>query len=73
MIFSLFSSVFANRCGKPLSQTIKTKSPLDRLNGFFSRYECEQNAKIVCFFRDSKQFSTGTVLALGTPTQYTPV
>jgi hypothetical protein len=41
-------------CGKPLSQTIKKNSPLDRLSGFSSRYECEENAKIVWFFHDSK-------------------
>jgi phage regulator Rha-like protein len=29
---------------------------LDRLNGFSSRYECEQNAKIVCFFVTQNSF-----------------
>mgnify|MGYP002810319204 CR=1 FL=1 len=56
MIFPLFSSIFANTCGKPLSRTIKKNSRLDRLNGFSSRYECEQNAKIVCFFVTQNSF-----------------
>ena len=56
MIFPLFSSIFANTCGKPLSRTIKKNSRLDRLNGFSSRYEYEQNAKIVCFFVTQNSF-----------------
>jgi hypothetical protein len=56
MIFPLFSSIFANTRGKPLSRTIKKKSRMDRLNGFSSRYECEQNAKIVCFFMTQNSF-----------------
>ncbi len=49
-----FHLFFANKCGKPWSRTIKKNSRLDRLNGFSSRYEYEQNAKIAWFFRDSK-------------------
>jgi phage regulator Rha-like protein len=56
MIFPLFSSIFANTCGKPSSRTIKKNSRLDRLNGFSSRYEYEQNAKIVCFFVTQNSF-----------------
>jgi hypothetical protein len=37
-----------------LSRTIKKNSRLDRLHGFLSRDECEQNGKIVWFFHDSK-------------------
>jgi hypothetical protein len=51
-----------------LSRTIKKNSRLNRLNGFSSRNECEQNAKIVCFFVTQNSFLLVPLIEQDSPT-----
>jgi hypothetical protein len=46
---------------------------LDRLNGFSSRYEYEQNAKIVCFFVTQNSFLLVLIVSKYSGRQRVPV
>ena len=70
MIFSLFSSFFCEYAWKALESNYKKELTTgQRLNGFSSRYECQQHAKIVCFFVTQNSFILVVLLVLSSKDQ----